>query len=1081
MARRGKQPASAASRSSGRRPGKKSSVTGSKSKEDVIPEVFRDMLVESGPATRYDGPSEGRPLKRRKVGLDGSTLALRKAMPALEDTPEDFHRGDSPDSLFSADEEIVEQIFEEDDPTEESEEDWEEVDLDAEPTVLESAETTKQNDDKAVLTIIPNAGTSVTRTPRRPSRRPLTTAEKQQRLSIHKINLLCLLSHVSYRNHLCNDTQTQSILKRMVPPKVIKQLHVEPRYSQLQRTKAFTESLRQIAELWFQRFKITAVGLRKARWAASLDAVRGYKLPETTEGPIDRIEFRHAARSLEGSADLGAQLLCCLLRSVGVETRLVCSLQPLPLGSSAEPVPSTATPAKQPREDQKRTIYVQDSSDEEQAPETRSAQVVAASRSSNISTNNPQRVTRISQPPPVRNLAPPASRARPKIPRPAHPVYWTEAFNPAHQTWISVDALATQTVGKPSHIEPPLRDPNNTLTYAVAFNNDNTAKDVTARYTRTFNAKVRRARVDPHPGSSTWWARALTAFRRTHRADADADALEDADLARRLAAEGMPAAARDFRGHPVYALERHLRANEVLHPRREVGKVNVGTPRRPRVEPVFRRADVRLCCSADAWFRQGREIKAGESPLRLASVSRRAKRERSPDPFGDGEQDAAEELGRGLYALFQTEVYVPPPVVRGKVPKNAYGNLDVYVPSMVPAGGVHVKHPDAKAAAKILGLDFADAVVGFKFQGRRGTAVTQGVVVAREYRDAMAAVIQGLQTERQDKAEAQRSLEMLRLWKRFLIGLRVTERVKQYQTEFGYDGLDDERDEDDDIRREIDEEMDLADEYQKAGGFVPDHSHPAAKPTVRHYTSAAGKESQSLRDDSMFDFGNIRIPETGEVPEANELNEADTFVFSEAPVQPDDHDDVMADGGGFTMEEPPTLEAPSFDDNDEGGGFLLDDVETTPVATSSNKLSPIVPIEVEKVGRSHGGEGITVLQESLKQKREEGIGGNSVSLGSQLDGAVSEPWVGEAGPRTLDDGNQQDISLNAEDQEDFGVNVEDLVTDSAQDKLDEMLEEAKEELSEGHRPNGESDEDSDYGSLPSHDPEDDDAEPDWLP
>jgi len=1079
MARRGKQAASAASRSSGRRPARKSSRTDSKSKDDAIPEVFRDMLVESGPATRYDGSREDRPLKRRKVGLDGSPLALRKAMPALEDTPEDFGRGNSPDSLFSADEETIEQIFEEDEPSEESEEDWEEVDLDVDPTVQEPAETTKQNDSKAVLTIVPSAGTSVTRTPRRSSRRPLTTAEKQQRLDIHKINLLCLLSHLSYRNHLCNDSQAQSILKRMVPSKVIKQLHVEPRYSQLQRTKAFTESLRQIVELWYQKFKITAVGLRKARWAASLDTLRDYKLPETTEGPIDRVEFRHAAKSLEGSADLGAQLLCCLLRSVGVETRLVCSLQPLPLSSSAEPVPSAAMPAKQPQEDQKRTIYVQDSSDEEPASVTRSAQVVAASRSSNISTNDRQRVTRISQPQPVRNLAPPVARARPKIPRPSHPIYWTEAFNPAHQTWISVDALATQTVGKPAHIEPPLSDPTNTLTYVVAFNDDNTAKDVTARYTRTFNAKVRRARVDAHPGGPTWWTRALTPFQRAARTDADT--LEAAALARRLATEGMPAAVRDFKGHPVFALERHLRAAEALHPRRPVGNVNVGTPRRPRVEPVFRRADVRLCRSADAWFRRGREIRAGEAPLRLARVRSRGGRERSPDVFGSEERDGLEEAGRGLYALFQTEVYVPPPVVRGKVPKNAYGNLDVYVPSMVPAGGVHVKHPDAKAAAKILGLDFADAVVGFKFQGRKGTAVTQGVVVAQEYRDAMAAVIQGLQTKRQDEAEAQRSLEMLRLWKRFLIGLRVTEKVKQYQTEFGYDGLDDERDEDDDIRKEIDEEMDLADEYQESGGFAPDHGQPAAKPTARHYTSAAGINSEHLHDDNMFDFGNIRIPEPSQVPETNEFNDADTFIFSEAPLQPDEHSDVMADGGGFTVEESHTLDAPSFGDSDEGGGFLLDDIETAPVATNSNQPSLTVPKEVEQAGPSQGGEGTMVLQPQSKQKpREEVIGGNSLSLGGQLDGSMSDTWTGEAKSGTSDDGNKQNISSNDEDQEDFGVNVEDLVTDSAQDKLDEMLEEANEELYEGRR-NIETDEDSDYGSLPSHDPEDDDAEPDWLP
>lgn len=41
-------------------------------------------------------------------------------------------------------------------------------------------------------------------------------------------------------------------------------------------------------------------------------------------------DFRDAARTLKASRDVGAQLFCALLRSIGVEARLVCSLQLLP-------------------------------------------------------------------------------------------------------------------------------------------------------------------------------------------------------------------------------------------------------------------------------------------------------------------------------------------------------------------------------------------------------------------------------------------------------------------------------------------------------------------------------------------------------------------------------------------------------------------------------------------------------------------------------------------------------------------------------------------------------------------------------
>ena len=59
------------------------------------------------------------------------------------------------------------------------------------------------------------------------------------------------------------------------------------------------------------------------------------------------------------------------------------------------------------------------------------------------------------------------------------------------------------------------------------------------------------------------------------------------------------------------------------------------------------------------------------------------------------EDDPEDDEGEtGLYAEFQTEVYVPPPVVEGRVPKNSFGNIDIYVPSMVPQGGTHVPRKD---------------------------------------------------------------------------------------------------------------------------------------------------------------------------------------------------------------------------------------------------------------------------------------------------------------------------------------------------------------------------------------------------
>jgi xeroderma pigmentosum group C-complementing protein len=44
----------------------------------------------------------------------------------------------------------------------------------------------------------------------------------------------------------------------------------------------------------------------------------------------------------------------------------------------------------------------------------------------------------------------------------------------------------------------------------------------------------------------------------------------------------------------------------------------------------------------------------------------------------------------GLYAAHQVEIYIPPPIEGGIIPKNAYGNIDLFVDTMLPAGSVHL-------------------------------------------------------------------------------------------------------------------------------------------------------------------------------------------------------------------------------------------------------------------------------------------------------------------------------------------------------------------------------------------------------
>lgn len=441
------------------------------------------------------------------------------------------------------------------------------------------------------------------------------------------------------------------------------------------------------------------------------------------------------------------------------------------------------------------------------------------------------------------------------------PVYWTEAFNPFAQKWIPIDPLVTKELFKPSKLTPPLSDPFNTLSYVIAFEDDLSAHDVTRRYTTAYNAKVRKQRVESTKDGALWLVRVIRMFTprtgtRSRPEVRDREQIEAEELARREAAEAMPKNVVDFKDHPVYALERHLKRNEVVWPKREVGRVAAGraagggAARREGApalsEPIYRRSDVQVCRSADNWYRVGRKIKAGEQALKHVASRHKAREASFHDPEEAEDAERKEQEGLGLYALHQTEVYIPPSIPQKgyPIPKNPYGNLDVYVPSMVPERGVHIRHPWAALAAKILGIDYADAVTGFSFKGRHGTAVVAGAVVWEGHKEGVENVIEGLEDEDERDKEDKRTKVALGYWKRWLQMLRIRERVEGYAGEES--GNNNHNAPTDDIDDRMEE--DSKNEDEEGGGFFHEKEiEEIAQPTTRRFYGGgygAGEEDQ---------------------------------------------------------------------------------------------------------------------------------------------------------------------------------------------------------------------------------------------
>ncbi|PYH85496.1 Rad4-domain-containing protein [Aspergillus uvarum CBS 121591] len=755
-----------------------------------IPQVYREMLAEAE-AREPQLLDDDRIPKRRKMAgrthIPSAQIELPKA-PTPVNNDETTSRQvqtvyDSPSSS-----------------SEESDMEWEDINL--QPAVSEAL-----SDDSSIQITL-DRPQDRERQKRALRRQPITAAEKRLRLDIHKVHLLCLLRHVQIRNRWCNDDELQGALKRMLSKQVISLLHPPESKPEHYRSTTFIDGLNQISDAFSKRFRVTKPGLKRPHWAQNPDALktRVEAILSNAEVFTSLEDFKQQAKTLQGSRDFGAQLFCALLRSAAVEARLVCSLQPLPFSGVTKEMTSNVSAGKT-------FIMAADSSEKSSDDSTRTK-----------SRSGVQRLTRPGFKPSRPSSTPreiPYSRNQES----SYPVFWVEAFNEAVNKWIPIDPLVTRSLAKPSKFEPPATDPNNLLSYVVAFEDDASARDVTRRYSKAFNAKTRKFRVESTARNAAWWDRALRVYEKPFLEDRDQ--LEVSELTAKTAAEPMPRNIQDFKDHPVYALERHLRRSEVIHPKRAIGQVSLGKPgsKNQTLEPVYRRSDVQTVRSADKWYRLGRDIKTGEQPLKRVKA-RKPLALASGLPEDDEERDAPPETP--LYAIFQTQVYVPPPVVDGRVPKNVYGNLDVYVPSMVPAGGIHIGHPDAAHAAKLLGVDFAAAVTGFTFQGRHGTAVYTGVIVAEEYREALQAVIDGLEQERLHDELETRSAEVLRAWKHLLLKLRIAERVKGYAIE-GDDvdegagvGLREKGDGpvDDDMGGGFIPELDG--EAQGGGGFIPE-------------------------------------------------------------------------------------------------------------------------------------------------------------------------------------------------------------------------------------------------------------------
>ncbi|MCJ1328173.1 hypothetical protein MMC10_004848 [Thelotrema lepadinum] len=640
--------------------------------------------------------------------------------------------------------------------------------------------------------------------------------------------------------------------------------------------------LKYLAKYWQKRFHVTAPGLRKQGYKSvrelQKEMVSFRRDKHNTEEHGERVtsikEFRQCAKRCEGSRDVGAQLFTALVRGLGVEARLVANLQPIGFGwnKNEEALPKRKGKGTEDSLEEMEvgdTNMYNDAGSAEQSggklkastTSTRKAEgalpdgsketpfdLSSDSELSEIISESDDSIMEIVPSPKKK------TRTRRYDRDLKFPIYWTEVISPISHKVFPVDPMI---IGAPATTEEQLMafEPRGSkaekakqvIAYVIAHSADGTAKDVTTRYLKRhmWPGKTKGTRIPPEKvpiynkrgkvkryEEYDWFKTVISGYRRRDNKRTPADDIEDATdlkpatIEKKTIKEGEESL-QWYKQSADFCLERLLKREEALVPGAESVKIfKSGKGDNAKEDLVFRRQDVVPCKTEESWHKEGRQPKPGAEPLKYApyrAVTTSRKRE-------------VEELTRrnngvkpmqGLYSKEQTEYIIPPPIENGIIPKNKFGNMDCFVPRMVPKGAVHVPYRGLVKICKKLEIDYAEAVTGFEFGNRLAVPVIQGVIVAAEHEQALIEAGEEEEAKRQVREDQKRQTLILSTWRKFLMGLRILEKMRN---EYGTDDLDHAKDAKNPFTNPNKiagsrEQKDEASATDMQGGFVLDDEH----------------------------------------------------------------------------------------------------------------------------------------------------------------------------------------------------------------------------------------------------------------
>ncbi|EGN98589.1 hypothetical protein SERLA73DRAFT_92039 [Serpula lacrymans var. lacrymans S7.3] len=670
----------------------------------------------------------------------------------------------------------------------------------------------------------------------------ISHADRLVRTECHKLHTICLLANARIRNQWLNDELLHARLLSLTPLSIqngFAMIHKSRIPDPNKRGRLFESAITRLVDWWTGTFfSVLPSGHIRSKTFDEVQKELSMLTPDQVldlEDIDDDLEVVRSEKSLmkhalmqQGSRDTSAQLFTALCRALDIPARLVVSLQSVPWQAGVgKPKPKTVKKkaGKEVGKGKGKEKAAEEDPEEAEEEDMEEVEIPTkvdlkgkgkANDASGSLQGNEQKLDRTSaadhkgkgkeKAQPVIKLrkakgksyasgssSNPVSHLKSNNPLTIPPVFWTEVFSRADLRWLPVDPI--RGIVNKRKIFDPLPSTSagpasatgrqeNRMLYVISLEEDGYGRDVTPRYARDYTAKVAKVQgVGSGAGGrrKEWWERVVRIITRPYRLERDD--LEDDELHNHQLTEGMPTTIAGFKDHPLYVLARHLRREEVIDPPTELGKF--------RGEPVYPRSSVISLKTAENWMRQGRKVREGCQPMKMvkqraATVNKRREielaleRAREDGSGGAGE----EEMLQGMYARSQTELYQPEPIIDGKIPKNDFGNIDLYVPTMLPKGGAHIPFKGVAKIARKLGFDYAEAVTGFEFRKQRANPVIEGIVVASENEAVLLEAYWEAEQNAEEKARIKRQEQVLKRWTRLIHGLRIRQRLqKQYATD----------------------------------------------------------------------------------------------------------------------------------------------------------------------------------------------------------------------------------------------------------------------------------------------------------